>query len=152
MNKWKLAEEMWRILSEDIPSERMVVVEDEIIPEILDAIAEAESRVDALQNRIGQLNVRKALFESQCRSLRDLLKEWLAATGQHKLVMPAATVSLLPGKSSLRVINIDLLPSEYIRMEKKVDLALLREAAKNQTEVPGAVLEVSENILRIRRN
>ena len=152
MNKWKLAEGMWRILSEDIPSERMVVVEEEIVPEILDAIAEAESRVAALQGRISQLNVRKALFESQCKSLRGLLQEWLAATGQHKLVMPAATISLLPGKPSLRVIDINLLPSEYIRIEKNVNLALLREAANNRTEVPGAVLEVSEDILRIRRN
>ena len=152
MNNQELAERMWQILSEDIPSERLVVDENEILPALLDAIAEAESRIDALQKRASQLNVRKALFERQCKSLRNLLKEWLAATGQHKLVMPAATVSLLSGKPVLRVVNIDLLPPEYIRIEKNVNSALLQEAAKNRTEVPGAVLEVSAEILRIRRN
>ncbi len=152
MNKQELAERMREIMSEDIPPDRVIVVEEEIFPELLDAISEAESRVEALKNRIADLNTRKMRFDRQAESLRDLLRAWMEHTGEYRLTLPTATVSLVAGKPTLRVVNIDELPDEYVKIEKTANKAALRDAAKNQKHVPGTVSNNTTPSIRIRRN
>lgn len=152
MNKQELAERMWQILNEDVPPEKMMVAEGEIIPLILDAIAEAESYSGALQDRISQLQARKARFERQSDSLRNLLREWMEHTGEYRLTIPAATISLVAGKPMLRVVNIDELPDEYVKIEKTANKAALRAAVENKKQVPGTAWNNPMPSIRIRRS
>ena len=152
MNKQELAERMWQILSEDIPSDRVVVMEAEVLPALLEAISDAESSAEALKNRIADLNTRKMRFDRQAESLRDLLRTWMEHTGEYRLTLPTATVSLVAGKPTLRVVNIDELPDEYVKIEKTANKAALRDAAKNQKHVPGTVSNNTTPSIRIRRN
>jgi hypothetical protein len=58
---------------------------------------------------------------------------------------------LAAGPPSVVLTDADLVPDEFVRIERHVQLTPIKEAIEAGREVPGAVMSNGSTVLRIRK-
>jgi len=124
----------------------------EIIDSTLEADAEIDAMISAIDQRIADLNDRKARFKARKAAARGAIAAAMETIGEKSLVRPCGTISLAKTAKKVEIVDEQSLPSEYWkRAEPKIDRSALLAALKIGS-VPGAALVDGGTSLRIRSN
>lgn len=121
-----------------------------ILSKALAKRSEAEGMVIAISSQESDLSSRKARFKRQSDAMKKLIKGLLDATGQTKLTLPEATLSITQGRASVNVTDVDQLPQGYFTTVRQADKKALSDALLAGQSIPGAELALGNEGLTIR--
>lgn len=122
---------------------------DCILAKLVDFVRDAESMAAAVKARKDEIADRQKRFERQSESGRKIIQQLLEAAEQQKVVLPEATLSILPAREKVNVVNVDDLPQGFFKTERKPLSKEIQAALKEGQPVPGAELVMGETSLRI---
>ena len=105
---------------------------------------------EAIKERTGALNDRKARFERRAEASRALIRTLMMQAGVDKIPLPEATISLSKGRASVDVIDVNELPQGFYSTERKPDKKAIQSALEAGEQVPGAVMANGKTSLMIR--
>lgn len=121
-----------------------------VIGECLGARRESETMVTAISLRIGDLAERKARYQRKADAMKALIQSIMESAGLHKLALPEATLSILSGRTSVNVTDVNELPQGFYSTERKADKKALKSALEKGEAIPGAELVMGEDTLTVR--
>lgn len=113
----------------------------------LNLAQEARFSAMAIDDRIEELQHRKARFEQRNEAMRSLIQSLMDRAGLQKLQLPEATLSISYRKPSPVVTDENALPDEFVKIIRKPDMAKIKEA---ETLPPGVAMGNSKPTLTIR--
>ena len=115
-------------------------------------IKNVEAEVDILTLEIDRLKNRKTALANKKERLRTYLRDEMVRADIPKVSDPLFTISTSAGRWSSRIVDVDLLPDEYVitSVEEKPDTKAINEALAAEKVVPGAEYIQGERSLRIR--
>lgn len=122
-----------------------------LVRALLLSVEDDQAMVDGCDARIADLRDRKERFASRIEAKRGLVHQALALSGQRKIEMDIATVSLRAVPPKVIVTNESDLPSSCFKTTVRVDLAALGKMLKDGADVPGARLDNGGETVSIRR-
>lgn len=122
---------------------------DRVLAKLVDFVREAEAMAGAVKVRKDEIAERQNRFERQGKSGRKIIHQLLEAAQQTKIVLPEATLSILPAREKANIIDADELPQGFFRTERKALSKEILAALKEGQSVPGAELVMGESSLRI---
>jgi phage host-nuclease inhibitor protein Gam len=114
-------------------------------------VADAEAAADAIKSRQTELGERKARYERKAEALRGVMLSVLEASGQTKVTLPSATISVRSTPPKAQITDEAAVPPSYWRVKREIDKAAVVAALKNGEAVDGAVLTNGGQTLTIRR-
>lgn len=125
---------------------------NEAVEQALDVALHANAMCNAIGDRIDALKARQARLAARAERIRGLILTAMEMSGQRKLELPEATISVKPSPASVIVTSEDLIPDEWWKVEtvRKLDKRRLSEALKNGISVEGAVLSNAYPSLSVR--
>lgn len=134
---------------------RMDAIEGEtdahrIISRALRERQEAEMMAEAIAARVTEMAGRRARFERKSEAMKELIRGMMKAAKLPKLVLPEATVSILPGRTSVGIGDLNDLPQGYFKTYREADKAAIKQAFDRGEEIPGAHLVTGSEGLSIR--
>lgn len=106
--------------------------------------------VTAISLRIGDLAERKARYQRKADAMKALIQSIMESAGLHKLALPEATLSILSGRTSVNVTDVNELPQGFYSTERKADKKALKSALEKGEAIPGAELVMGEDTLTVR--
>jgi hypothetical protein len=112
--------------------------------------AEAETIASAIKERQSALADRRARYERKGEAMRAIIQSLMEATGQEKITLPEATVTVTSPRVSVNVTDLDALPQGFYRTRKEADKTALKAALMAGEEIPGAEMQFGEPGLTIR--
>jgi hypothetical protein len=141
-------------LKED-PELRLDAIEGEtdahrIISRALSERQEAQMMVDAIGARVTDLAGRRARYERKGEFMKELIRGVMKAAKLDKLALPEATVSILPGRSSVGISDLNELPQGFYKTSREADKAAIKKALDAGEDVPGAHMVIGSEGLSIR--
>lgn len=116
---------------------------------ILSHIREAEQMVEGCKRIAADLSERQARWGSRIQFGRELLLSIMDSANQAAITLPEATISVSPGKESVDVTDIDIIPQGYYRVKKEADKTAIAKSFKKGEPVPGAAMKMGEPTIRI---
>lgn len=122
---------------------------DAVLTKLVDFVREAESVASAAKTRKDEIAERQKRFERQSESGRKIIQQLMESAHQSKVVLPEATLSILPAREKVNVTNADELPQGFFRTERKPLSKEILAAFKEGQPVPGAELVMGDCGLRI---
>lgn len=121
--------------------------------ELLDALIEASQHVASLEaaarERAQRLAERARRLAEQDRGYRRAMASLLAAMDLKRVVRPCATLSVSPGKLSVRIDSPADVPSQ-LRKPGEPDKAAIKAQLEAGVDVPGASLVRGDETLTMR--
>ena len=122
----------------------------EAIHELARAIIYMEVMAKASKERAAEIAARGARFKQRAETWRGALKSVMEVLDIKRLNQPDFGASL--GKGRARIIaDVNLLPDEFVKIERTAKLAEIGKAMDDGVEVLGAVRANAETQLTIRR-
>jgi len=118
---------------------------ERLVIERAEAIANGEA-MDALAEKYTQISDRWTMRAENRRKLMGLV---LDATGLRKMVTPAGTVSVSPGRVSLSLADDFSPPQGYARTRIEPDKAAIKAALEAGETMPGASLVTGKPIVKV---
>ena len=114
-------------------------------------MANLDADIEAIQHEVKRLNNRISAMRNRKESIREYLRQNMAATGITRISCPLFTITLSEGRNMAVIENEAELPEDYIRVKavRSVDKKMVLEDLKAGEEIPGAVLGKTKSILRI---
>lgn len=112
-------------------------------------IRHIDSDIDALRAEEKRLAQRRRALENKKKSIKDYLEMQLKAMEIDKVKTPLFTVSIQKNPPSVRIIDEDKIPEDYLRYTKSISRRDVLQALKDGEEIPGAELKQTRS-LRIR--
>jgi len=123
----------------------------ETIERGLRRVVELDRMMDAVSRTIADLKDRGERFEKQREAQRQAIAVAMEATGQRKIELPIATLSLRNVPPKADVIDEAAIPSRFWKaQDPKLDKKALLDALKDKQDVPGAVLSNGGVSLNVR--
>lgn len=122
---------------------------DIVLAKLVDFVREAESMADAVKARKDEIAERQKRFERQGESGRKIIQQLMESAQKAKMVLPEATLSILPAREKINVTNADDLPQGFFRTERKPLAKEILAALKAGQPVPGAEMVMGDASLRI---
>lgn len=123
------------------------------VPELLDGFIEKSQEAAAMEaaaRELAQKFMRRAqMFAAHKEGARKAALLVMQATGETKVKRPGATLSVSPGKVSVRIDNPADVPSQ-LRRPGAPDLTAIRAQLEAGETVPGASLVTGEPSLSMR--
>lgn len=118
---------------------------------ILALVNTLDSDTSAIDAEIKRLQERKKAINSNKDRLKEYLRYNMEQTGINKISCPLFTVTLGKPTKKVEVVDLDLIPDEYvtIKSEVKPNLTELKKAMK-ENDVPGAVMVEGKSRLLIK--
>lgn len=123
---------------------------ERILLRLVRAAQEARHNQQAIAERMQNLAARKARAARVEESCRGAIFAILDALGLSKWRHAEASVSISPGRASVRVTEAEALPPHLVRTTITPDLAAIREALDRGEVVPGVEQDNSSPVLTIR--
>lgn len=111
---------------------------------------DAQMIVDGINSRLSDLSGRRARYERKTEFLKELIRSVMKAAKLDKLALPEATVSILAGRESVGISDIDALPQGFFKTKREADKAAIKIALDAGEEVPGAHMVIGSEGLSIR--
>jgi hypothetical protein len=121
-----------------------------IISRALTERQEAQMMVDGINSRLADLTGRRARYERRGEFMKELIRGVLKVAKLDKLALPEATVSILPGRQSVGISDMNDLPQGYVRITREADKVAIKARLDAGEDVPGAFLVTSPEMLSIR--
>jgi hypothetical protein len=121
----------------------------EMLERLLDKIRAAQTMQEAIGSRIDALKNRKGAFELREEYMRKLTLKIMDAAQVRKVQLVEATLSVRPSPQGVRIIMDDLIPEEFWRVKREIDLTKIKSAIKAGENVPGAALSNAHDTLAI---
>lgn len=111
-----------------------------------------DANIEAIDNEIKRLNDLKKSIKNREDSLRDYLRENMAAAGISNIKCPLFSITLAKGREVAVIHDESELPDEYMSVKTTItpDKKAILAALKAGTDVPGAALERSAESLRVK--
>lgn len=117
---------------------------------VVHVIANNESDIAEIDAEIARLSARKKVMSNARERLIDYLRYNMEATGIKKIDSPLFSITLVAGRESVLVDDLDALPGDYKRVTVAPDKVLIGKALKDGYDVPGASLQVGQSSVRIK--
>ncbi len=108
-----------------------------VLVRFLRAGDEAKHNAEAVAERIAALQARQSRYKAQAEECRRCVLAIMDVAGMAKFRHPEFTVSLSPGRPGVVVTDEAALPDRFVRVERKPNMAALREALTDGEVVPG---------------
>jgi hypothetical protein len=121
-----------------------------IISRALTERQEAQMMVDGINSRLADLTGRRARYERRSEFMKELIRGVLKAAKLDKLALPEATVSILPGRQSVGISDMNDLPQGFYKISREADKAAIKKALDAGEDVPGAHMVIGSEGLSIR--
>src|SRR5699024_3699264 len=112
-------------------------------------IRHIDSDIDALRTEEKRLAQRRRALENKKKSIKDYLEMQLKVTEIDKVKTQLFTVSIQNNPPSVRIIDEDEIPEDYLSYTKSISRRDILQSLKDGEEVPGAELKQTRS-LRIR--
>lgn len=118
---------------------------------ILALVNTLDSDTSAIDVEIKRLQERKKAINNNKDSLKEYLRYNMEQTGINKISCPLFTVTLGKPTKKVEVVDLDLIPDEYVTIESEVkpNLTELKKAMK-ENDIPGAVMVEGKSRLLIK--
>lgn len=117
---------------------------------VVHVIANNDSDIAEIDAEIARLTARKKVMANARERLKDYLRFNMEATGIKKIESPLFNVTLVAGRESVAVDDVDALPDDYKRVKVEADKVLIAKALKDGYDVPGASLQLGQSSVRIK--
>jgi hypothetical protein len=124
---------------------------DVLLGRAIDAVVWCERReieADQLRREMVQ---RRDRYRARAETIRSVIENLLFALEKTKHAAKWGAASLAMGPKSVVLTDAELVPDEFCRTERHVQLTLIREAIDAGEAVPGAALSNPAPVLRIKR-
>lgn len=119
----------------------------------LDALIEREqsdrAMADGIKARADALRARAKRFDDRADAARRGMQAIMAAASLRKVARPLATLSVQPGRVSVRITDPADVPTQ-LRKPGEPDKTAIRAAIEAGETIPGAVLVAGEETLTMR--
>ena len=122
----------------------------EVVGKLLERAREAETMAEAIKLRQDDLAARKARYERQKEAMRDFIQTLMERTGQKKLPLPEATISMGFRAPSPIVVDEAALPDDCVKTIRKPDMAAIKAKWAADPSVPGVRLSNGSSFVTIR--
>ena len=119
---------------------------ERLVTERRESLAHAEA-MDKLANDYAAISDR---WTARAEAKRKLMGFVLDAVGLRKMVTPAGTVSVSPGRVSLALADDFTPPQGYARTKIEPDKKAIKEALEAGETMPGASLVTGKPIVQVR--
>jgi hypothetical protein len=119
---------------------------ERLVIERAEALANGEA-MDKLANSYAAISDK---WTARAESRRKLMGLVLDAVGLRKMVTPAGTVSMSPGRVSLSLADDFTPPQGYARTKIEPDKAAIKKALEAGETMPGAALVTGSPIVQVR--
>jgi hypothetical protein len=152
----RIADDLRALLGDDYDDQTFLDTLDgetdalEIAERLIAAMREAEAMSAAAKAQADALAARASRFAAAGAAHKAQLGPLLDAIGTRKLVLPAATVSRLAGRASVRIDAPDDVPTQLCRIRREPDKAAIKAALEAGEAVPGARLENGPDTVSVR--
>jgi len=122
-----------------------------LLARLIDAAVWADRREIEADDIRREITARRDRYRARQQNIRDIIAQLLDALEikSHRARYGAASLAL--GPVSVLLTDADLVPDEYVRIERHIQLTPIRAAIEAGAEVPGAVLSNPAPVLRIRK-
>lgn len=122
---------------------------DRVISTVIDAYLDAVSMNGAIADRIESLKERSERYDRRSEAYKALAFALVEASGQRKLTLPQATLSISTGRKVLE-LDEDFNAQGYMRIKAEPIKADILAALNNGDPIPGARIVQSPDHLSIR--
>lgn len=120
-----------------------------ILAKLVSMSLDAGAMAEAIKARGDELAERRKRFTNKEASIRGLIQSVMERADLPKVQLLEATLSIRQIAPSPVVADADLLPETCVKIERKPDMAAIKEAIK-EGEVPGVVMSNGKASLTIR--
>jgi hypothetical protein len=114
------------------------------------AILATEDMARLAKERAAEIADRGARFKQRAVGMRATLKSVMELLNIRRLSEPDFSASLGQGKGRV-IADVELIPGQYVKVERTPRLAEIGKALDAEIEVPGAVRSNPESQLTLRR-
>jgi hypothetical protein len=112
---------------------------------------DALSLSGAVATTIAELELRLGRFERREQAMRDMMRKIMAVADLQKVELPEATLSMRAGSRKLiGEADPDLMPDQFVKVERKLNRAAIKQAIEGGATVVGFELSSGEPTLAIR--
>lgn len=108
------------------------------------------ARAEGLNTYIGDLTSRRDREARGADGLKKLMVALMTAAKLPKLVLVEATVSLLNGRETVSITDIDALPQGTFSLERKPDKAAIKSLIDKGEDIPGAAIVQGDPSISVR--
>jgi hypothetical protein len=123
------------------------------VMDVLRHLVRQANETKAIAKGLGEyknaLGERKARLDRRVESIRALMLNVMDVAGLQKAKLPEATLSVSAGRPSLVVDDPARLPDRYVKIERKPDLAAIKEAGID-ADIPGTHVSNGAPSLTVR--
>ncbi|MGX2944190.1 siphovirus Gp157 family protein [Enterococcus alishanensis] len=124
---------------------------DDKAENIAKSIKEIESQATIIDAEIKRLTQRKITMKNNAKSMKVYLQEQMEAIGKKKINGELLTVAIQKNAPSVHVIDEKGIPEGfYIPQPAKLDKTQLKQELKDGLELPGVVVLIQTESVRIR--
>ncbi len=117
---------------------------------IVHVIANNDSDIAEIDAEIARLTARKKVMATARERLKEYLRFNMEASDIKKIESPLFNITLVAGRQSVQVDDVDALPDDYKRIKVEPDKTLIGKALKDGYNVPGAQLVTGQSSVRIK--
>lgn len=123
----------------------------ELLKRLLDRIEDEDGSIAALAEQISDRQTRKERATKRKDAFREAITALMDCAQLDKLTLPEATLSIRLIAPKPVFPNVDLVPDEYCKFERKLDREKLKAVVANDTLPSWATLDNGGVSLTIRR-
>ncbi len=109
-----------------------------------------KSDKEAIEQEVKRLQARMKMMDNRDKSLRDYLHRNMSASGISKISCPLFTITLAKGRPVVVIEDESKLPYSLLVTTQRPDKATIMARLKAGQNVPGAVLGISAESLRVK--
>ncbi len=123
----------------------------DMLAEVCRSMLDDQAMVSALRGRIGDMQERCGRIEVRARKKRELVCSVMERADLKKVMEPDLTVSLRPARPPLAVVDEELVPEAFWKLQpSKLDRQGLIAALAAGRDVPGAILGNAPMTISVR--
>lgn len=123
---------------------------ERVLDKVLTFTLDARAKAAATKSRKDEMGERQNRFERREQSGRTILLQLMEASGQSKIVLPEATLSITAARTSVNVTNVDDLPQGFFKTERKPLSSEIKKSLEKGERIPGAELVMGDCGLMVR--
>jgi hypothetical protein len=108
------------------------------------------ARAEGLNTYIGDLTSRRDREARGADGIKKLMVQLMTASKLPKLILAEATISLLNGRETVSITDINALPQGTFSLERKPDKAAIKAMLDAGDDVPGAAIVHGDPSISVR--
>lgn len=123
---------------------------NDVLSRLVRQAQEAKATSAAIADLIGEYQARRQRFERRNEAMRSILLGLLQKSGQKRVQLPEATVSIGKGRDKVEITDEAKLPKWALRVSTSPDKTAIKERLDAGKKVPGAAMVTGGETLTVR--